>query len=228
MSRSGRLTRFLEFTVTEMLAGNASQIKEFVVGIEVFNRGRDYDPRLDPIVRVEARRLRMKLRRYYETEGRTDRLRIEFPKGSYVPIITHYQPAESSRDPRHAIAVIPFRNAAQTEECERIAGGFDEELIGALTKLDCLRVVPCDASNKRTGAPRDYERVGRDLGVDFLLEGSIRSAPSGGELKISAQLVNVRDASYLWAESWVLPHAQTGAAREAIAEAVTRAFQPLK
>ena len=74
MARSERLARFLEFTVGESLAGHADQLKEFVVGVEVFDRKQDYDPRLDPIVRVEARRLRMKLRRYYETEGVEDRL----------------------------------------------------------------------------------------------------------------------------------------------------------
>src|SRR5579863_9747625 len=83
MSRSERLARFLDFTVSETLDGHADQLKEFVIGVEVFDRHQDYDPRLDPIVRVEARRLRMKLRKYYETEGRDDTLRIEFPKGSY-------------------------------------------------------------------------------------------------------------------------------------------------
>jgi len=53
MARSERLARFLEFTITETLAGHADQLKEFVIGVEVFDRSQDYDPRLDPIVRVE-------------------------------------------------------------------------------------------------------------------------------------------------------------------------------
>ena len=103
MVRSERLARFLHFTVEETLLGHAGQLKEFVIGVEVFDRRDNYDPRLDPIVRVEARRLRSKLTKYYETDGREDVLRIEFPKGSYAPLIRRRddaaaQDAESAAD----------------------------------------------------------------------------------------------------------------------------------
>jgi len=87
MIRSERLARFLHFTVEETLMGHADQLKEFVIGVEVFDRRENYDPRLDPIVRVEARRLRSKLAKYYEVDGREDVLRIDYPKGTYAPTI---------------------------------------------------------------------------------------------------------------------------------------------
>src|SRR5438552_2343835 len=62
---SERLKRFLQFAVERALAGQADQLKEFTVGHEVFDRGTDYDPRTDSIVRVEAQRLRKKLREFY-------------------------------------------------------------------------------------------------------------------------------------------------------------------
>src|SRR6185369_16390524 len=71
---SQRMERFLRFAVEECLQGNGGRLKEIVIGTEVFDRGADYDPRLDPIVRVEARRLRAKLRSYYEGEGKGDEL----------------------------------------------------------------------------------------------------------------------------------------------------------
>ena len=71
-ARSGRLTRFLRFTVDHALAGTGDQVKEYLVGVEVFDRKPDYDPRMDPIVRVEARRLRAKLKLYYASAGKTD------------------------------------------------------------------------------------------------------------------------------------------------------------
>lgn len=86
-ANSDRLTRFLQFTVEAKLRGDEDRIKEFVLGREVFDRGEDFDPRLDPIVRVEARRLRRRLEEYYAGDGRSASLRIEFPKGSYVPLI---------------------------------------------------------------------------------------------------------------------------------------------
>ncbi|MEZ5355813.1 MAG: hypothetical protein R2762_24525 [Bryobacteraceae bacterium] len=86
-----RIRRFLEYTVEMALRGESAQIKEFLLGREVFDRGGDYDPRLDPIVRVEARRLRQRLEEYYTGAGRSETIRIEYPKGSYAPLI---RPAE--------------------------------------------------------------------------------------------------------------------------------------
>jgi TolB-like protein/Flp pilus assembly protein TadD len=81
---AGRLAPFLTFLVERALAGEPA--KESVVGVEVFGRPPDYDPRLDPIVRVEARRLRSRLAEYYAGPGSTDPVVIELPKGAYVPV----------------------------------------------------------------------------------------------------------------------------------------------
>ena len=84
-ARSERLCRFLRFCVELTLHEKSDQLKEQLVGVEVFDRKGDYDPRTDPIVRVEARRLRSKLKEYYTSSGRPDCLLIELPKGAYVP-----------------------------------------------------------------------------------------------------------------------------------------------
>ena len=76
---------FLRYAVEEVLAGRGPQIKEYLIGVEVFHRGESFDPRLDPIVRTQARKLRAKLDKYYETEGARDSLRIDFLKGAYLP-----------------------------------------------------------------------------------------------------------------------------------------------
>src|SRR5437763_6968349 len=82
---SQRLQRFISFAVQSALHGSFDQLKEYTVGREVFDRDSNYDPRLDSIVRVEAQRLRRKLREYYEAEGATDPVVITFQAGSYVP-----------------------------------------------------------------------------------------------------------------------------------------------
>ncbi|HTZ56149.1 MAG TPA: hypothetical protein VMB20_13915 [Candidatus Acidoferrum sp.] len=84
---AARLCRFLRFTVEAKLDGRDAEVKEYTLGREVFDRGEDYDPRLDPIVRVEARRLRSRLIEYYSGPGRDDVLRLDYPKGSYLPVI---------------------------------------------------------------------------------------------------------------------------------------------
>jgi tetratricopeptide (TPR) repeat protein len=77
--------RFLRYAVEETVAGRGHLIKEYVIGVEALGRGESFDPRLDPIVRTEARKLRARLAKYYATEAANDGVQIEFPKGSYVP-----------------------------------------------------------------------------------------------------------------------------------------------
>ena len=80
-----RPSQFLRFIVEGTLAGE-DRIKEYLIGVEVFDRPQDYDPKDDPVVRIEAGRLRKKLAEYYAGPGANDTLIIELPKGGYVPV----------------------------------------------------------------------------------------------------------------------------------------------
>src|SRR5688572_31381525 len=82
-----RLKRFLNFIVSEYAEDRGAGLQEYVVGVEVFGKEPSFDPRTDPIVRVQARRLRSRLERYYTTEGERDELIVELPKGGYTPVI---------------------------------------------------------------------------------------------------------------------------------------------
>jgi adenylate cyclase len=86
-ANAGRMSRFLTFVVEQALAGESERLKEYVIGVEVFDRDADYDPRVDAIVRVEAARLRAKLAEYYAGEGRGDAVVVSLPKGGYAPAI---------------------------------------------------------------------------------------------------------------------------------------------
>jgi len=79
------LEKFLSYVIEKKLAGDEDELKEYTIGLEVFARGTDYDPRRDAVVRVQANMLRKRLASYYENEGRTDRIVIEIPKGHYIP-----------------------------------------------------------------------------------------------------------------------------------------------
>ena len=85
-SRSQQLRRFLSFIVEQRLAGHGQSLKEAVLAHELYGKGTDFDGGADPVVRVDARRLRDKLREYYE--GRSEPVVITLPKGSYVPVFT--------------------------------------------------------------------------------------------------------------------------------------------
>src|ERR1700709_2178785 len=82
---SARMTQFLRFIVEGTLREENPVLKETVIGVEVFQRSPGYDPKTDPVVRVEARRLRLKLQEYYGNSGTADPFRIVLPKGTYQP-----------------------------------------------------------------------------------------------------------------------------------------------
>ena len=86
LAGSDQLKRLLRVVVERTLEGRPDLVKEYNLGLEVFNRPPDYDPKLDPIVRVQARRLRSKLDDYYSGEGAQDPLLIQIPKGAYIPV----------------------------------------------------------------------------------------------------------------------------------------------
>jgi TolB-like protein len=107
---AARSRRFLTYVTEKTLAGQHDEIKELIVGMEVFDRANDFDPRADTIVRVEAGKLRKRLQEYYETEGAGAKVRIEIPKGTYVPQFHRHEapgphsPVEAARWPRKYIA----------------------------------------------------------------------------------------------------------------------------
>src|SRR5580700_1880137 len=84
-ARSEGLSRLLRFLVERQLDGRDSELKESLIGVEVYGRRPDYDPKLDSTVRSEMARLRARLSKYYSTEGIQDTLVIDLPKGGYVP-----------------------------------------------------------------------------------------------------------------------------------------------
>jgi len=92
-TQSDRLGRFLRFTVETTLEGQADTLKEYLIGTEVYQRNSSYHPSEDSIVRSEARRLRTKLKEYYDSVGKFDPLLIYYRPGSYVPAFRP-QPSE--------------------------------------------------------------------------------------------------------------------------------------
>lgn len=94
-SNAERRRRLLEYLVDETLAGRGGSLKEFKIGVDVYGRdGETYDPRIDPVIRVDIGRLRTKLGEYYAAEGRNDAVRIELPKGSYAVLFQTASPPQ--------------------------------------------------------------------------------------------------------------------------------------
>src|SRR5580693_4152340 len=99
-ARNERLSRFLRVVVERHLEGRDCDLKESVIGVEVFGRKPGFDPKQDSTVRSEATRLRARLAEYYDGEGKSDTLVIELPKGGYVPRFRCSEPQGPERDGR--------------------------------------------------------------------------------------------------------------------------------
>src|SRR5437764_7723338 len=87
-SKTDRMSRFLRLIVEKTLAGQSADLKEYNIGLDVFDKDESFDPRIDPAVRSEARRLRAKLAEYYSSGGAQDPVLIELPKGTYTPVFS--------------------------------------------------------------------------------------------------------------------------------------------
>lgn len=98
---STRLTQFLSFVVETTLAGQGHELKESLIAVEVYGRRPDYNPQIDSTVRVEAGRLRARLRQYYDGAHGSDGVRIELPRGGYVPLFVMVPPSDA------AVAEVP-------------------------------------------------------------------------------------------------------------------------
>lgn len=189
---AGRMRRFLEWVVEEWLAGRGDGLKEYPIGVAVFDRPPGFDPSADPIVRVEARRLRAKLASYYTGPGKDDPVVIEIPKGQYTPRI-----GGPGSEAGNSIAVLPFEALAGEEE-RYFADGLTWELIHQLTRVEGLSVVAWTSAEQTRGMAG--VRAAGKLNAGTVLVGSVRRAAQ--RLRIVAQLVDAANGVYLWSETF--------------------------
>lgn len=221
-SQAERQQRFLRYVVTETLAGRAEKLKGYSIGMEVFDRDQNFDPMLDSIVRVEAARLRAKLREYYDGAGRADPLCFELPKGNYTVRITWQEVEMPTSAPgavrgnaagvsipgmhphliedRPSLAVLPFANMSSNPEQEYFADGFTDCLITEVSRLSGLFVISRQSAFFYKKMVKRAEDIGQELGVRYLLEGSVQR--SGEYVRITAQLIDAVSGAHVWAERY--------------------------
>jgi TolB-like protein len=217
-----RLGRFLKFVVDETLDGRADRLNQYAIAIDVFDRDETFDPAIDAIVRVEAGRLRSKLLEYYDELGRSDPIRIELPKRSYVATFQHRSGSDDSKSAADAefdrevlsqedlnrttklteptIAVLPFVNLSPDPEQEYFADGVTEDLITDLSKLGGIAVISRHSTFTYKGASVTVQQVCEELGANLVLEGSVRKV--GNKVRITAQLIEGSSGQHLWAQRY--------------------------
>ena len=208
--QSQRRQRFLEYLVNETLAGRGERLKAYNVALEVFERPETFDPTVDPLVRIEAARLREKLREYYGTDGQGDPIHIDLPKGTYTPQIEFLHegapriarreapPTQEVSSTVPAVAVLSFDDLSADRNLGYLGDGVAEDIITALSRFPELVVVARGSSFAYKGRAVDMRQVGKELGVDYIVEGSVRK--DGGKLRIVSQLIDAKNGEHVWAE----------------------------
>ena len=223
------LRRLLQHLVEQSLGG-AQELKEYAVGVDVFDRGPEFDPRTDTIVRVQARRLRAKLDEYYRGDGATDPVLITLPKGRYLvecrPMSASAErPAGSTPAPeeRPSIVVLPFVNLNADSETEFLTDGLTEELIGTLGSVAELKVVARTSAFHFKGRTDDIRKIGQELGVRTALEGSVRLHRQ--RMRVMAQLIDLASGLHLWSETFDRTLGEVFDLQEEIARAIVDALR---
>lgn len=224
---SDRRQRFLRYLLEETLAGHGPQLKGYTVGLEVFGKPPSFDPNIDPAVRIEAGRLRDKLREFYEGAGRDDPIHIELPKGSYAlevsvrgrqsmtrtagaSNLTHINrerlemaaqdaaSASAHRTEVPSLAVLPFVNMSSEPDQEYFADGLTDNLITDLSKVSGLFVISRHTSFAYKATQKPLADIARAMGVRYLVEGTVRR--SREHIRVSANLVDPLSDRCLWAD----------------------------
>ncbi|MEJ2189349.1 MAG: hypothetical protein P8Y93_07985 [Acidobacteriota bacterium] len=211
-----KMKAFLRFVVEETLEGRKHRIKGYTIATKVFGRGDDFDAGQDPIVSIQAGRLRRALERYYLVAGGRDPVHVDIPKGRYIPRFKAQLTAAPADDLRSTIphdqprlltgptlAVVPLEDLSPDPEQQFLTLGLTNELVTELNRFQDIVVMPCDspADTLQTQSPTAEQP--RVPAARFILRGTVRTDPA--TFRVSMQLTDAADGHQLWAEAYTHP-----------------------
>jgi len=195
--------KFLDFIVSETLAGNTNEIKGYTVATRVFGRGLDFNQSLDPIVSVQANKLRRALERYYLTAGKHDFIRIGIPKGTYVPTFDEHANGQTNGTSSSgkgsqtrfegswpSVLVRPFQNLTGDPELNYLTVGLATELAMEITRYQDIRVLMYD--------PERHGKRASDTLARFVIDGSVRQDKA--VMKVAVHLVDTTTNTQVWGD----------------------------
>jgi TolB-like protein len=206
MRSSPQLTAFLRFIVEAVLEGNSDRIKGYVIAVEVLKRGAQFNPQIDPIVRVEATRLRRTLERYYASEGAEDPIVIALPRGTYVPTFTRRaaraegaardaeaMPASESLPPGNGMPILlvePFDTIGAPGPRSVSAASLHAMLSDAFARFDLVNIV-------WESAVGDPARGTAGARIDYRMAGSAEYHEDGG-VRLRFRLIDAAVGNVVW------------------------------
>lgn len=195
-NKSSKLRDFLSFIVQETLKEDGMELKQYTIAVYAFGRDANFNP-IDPIVRMQAGRLRRILQDYYREEGRSDEVLILLEKGSYIPQFTFQEYNSESNESQsqifvaqnNTLAIFPFKNLSIEDENQYIVDGFTEELLLEISRYKYLQLIRAKNENS----------VDDDLSISkFSLKGSIRFYDES--VKIFISVIDNKSHQQIWSD----------------------------
>ena len=201
------MQKLLAYLVNEFLEGRSDQISGFSIGVDVFARAQSADPTSTALVRNNALRLRRLLETYYLGEGKTDPVRINIPRGKYVPEIAANDRsalAESGFDNVQVptAAVLPFRNLSIDPDLDFAALGLSQELSDALACYQDVRVIGMTSRDAYDDATLSLTDEFKDKKIQYLVDGDLRR--HGQKIRIGIRLLDVLSGGQIWSSHYAL------------------------
>ena len=192
---SEMLRNFLSFIVKESLNPDGILLKQYSIALHAFNRSPDFDPTTDPIVRIQASRLRRNLDIYYQGEGLADSVLITLPKGTYIPVFKYSGKKEAdvpletinSQEGIYSIAVKPLKNLSSKKKSQLIVDGFSEEILIELSRFSHLQVIRL---------AEDESQISSSSIARFYFEGSMRFGEK--HVKIAVGVTDTFNNQIIW------------------------------
>ncbi|SDT23477.1 hypothetical protein [Bradyrhizobium canariense] len=218
---SDRPRRFLSYIVDQTLVGNSKRLKQYCIATEVLGRPSSFDPEIDPVVRLEAGKLRRAVENYYLRDGAQDPIVISIPKGSYVP--TFSWPALSNTKIEsantltatnhhrhnitwlpvpefHRLAVLPFATVARDADTVEFSRGLHDQLVVELARYQELSVFVVDSLGEYIDPATAVLDIAKGFSSRFILSGSIRRGSAS--IRTTMRLHDATTSSILWSESF--------------------------
>ncbi len=206
--RASRMRELLDFAVKGTF--NGAKLTERDAARVVFGRGEDFDSAIDPEVRIQYGRLRRKLAEYYATEGKGSHIQISLPARKYVPVFLSHHSENGKTEPTvvlgvpepdlHSIAVLPFANLTADPNNDTFCYGLTEELITSLASKPQVNVVASCSAFQFKDKSVDVRSAGKLLGVEMILEGSVRMEDT--QTRVTVRLARVNDGIAIWSNSF--------------------------
>lgn len=197
-----KMRDFLRFVVEETLAGREHQLKGYTIATQVFGRDDDFDAAQDPVVRIQASRLRRAIERYYLVAGGHDHINIDIPKGTYIPVFTLASQPNANQASNWApmiekdriaswptVLVRPFQNMTGNSELAYLGEGLSTELCIELDRYQDIRVLMFREGDKS-----------KDVSTRFAIDGSVRKDDK--HLKVVVQLIDTTTGEQIWVDAF--------------------------